>query len=117
ILLFDNGAERGFSRVVEMDPSTGNIIWEFKTPDPKDFYSLSRGAAQRLGNGNTLIADSDHGRAFEITPAGEVVWDFLCPYKSPDGNRASIVRMRRLDHQFVDNLIKRTASADKSKTP
>ena len=32
--------------------------------------------ADRLENGNTLIADNHHRRVIEVTPAGEVVWSF-----------------------------------------
>ncbi len=98
IIMFDNGPERGFSRAIEINPSTREIVWEYKPDDPKFLHSLSRGSVQRLANGNTLIGDSDHGRAIEVTPGGEIVWEFICPHKNVAGtNRASIVRMRRMD--------------------
>jgi hypothetical protein len=37
--------------------------------------------AQRLPNGNTLITEGMHGRIFQVTPSGEVVWEYLTPYE------------------------------------
>jgi len=36
-----------------------------------------------LTNGNTLINDRQFGRFFEVTPAGEVVWEYVNPYFGP----------------------------------
>jgi hypothetical protein len=35
----------------------------------------------RLPNGNALIAEGMHGRIFQITPSGRVVWEYLTPYE------------------------------------
>ena len=37
-----------------------------------------------LPNGDTLVTDSEGGRAFEVTAAGEVVWRFDSPHRAPD---------------------------------
>jgi hypothetical protein len=106
ILVFDNGIrpDRQWSRVVEMDPLRSEIVWQYKAPDPTDFFTLSNGSCQRLTNGNTLIADSDDGRAFEVTPTGEIVWDYFCPHRNDEGQRATIVRIRRYEHAIIDSL-------------
>ncbi len=94
ILVFDNGLGRGWSRVVEVDPLAGRIVWEYRATPPESFFTASKGSAQRLPNGNTLIAESDKGRAFEIDPAGETVWEYVCPHRLGDGaQRAAIGRM------------------------
>jgi hypothetical protein len=36
---------------------------------------------QRLPNGNTLITEGMHGRIFQVTPSGRVVWEYLTPYE------------------------------------
>jgi hypothetical protein len=36
-----------------------------------------------LPNGNTLINEGQFGRFFEVTPAGEVVWEYVNPYFGP----------------------------------
>lgn len=36
--------------------------------------------AQRLPNGNTLITEGGTGRVFEITKAGQIVWEYVSPF-------------------------------------
>jgi uncharacterized protein (UPF0248 family) len=96
ILLFDNGTQRRYSRVIELDPRSGEIVWEYKGVPPRTFFSVDRGAAQRLPNGNTLIADSAEGRVIEVTKNGEVVWEFYNPVVNrEEQKRATIYRMVR----------------------
>ncbi len=46
------------------------------------FGRLSRsGRVQPLPNGNTLVVETDAGRALELTEDGEVVWEFRSPYR------------------------------------
>jgi hypothetical protein len=104
LLIFDNGMGRGFSRVVEVDPTSGSIVWEYRATPPESFYTMSKGSSQRLPNGNTLIADSDNGRAFEVTADGEIVWDWLCPHEVAPGRRAAIVRIIRHDRESLPPL-------------
>lgn len=97
ILIFDNGANREYSRVVELDPLKKEIVWYYQSEPPEAFFSVSRGSSQRLPNGNTLITESDRGRVFEVTHSGEVVWEFYNPeIKKADKKRAAIYRMMRL---------------------
>ncbi len=96
LLVFDNGIERSWSRVLEVDPLENRIVWEYKAPDPASFFTLARGASQRLPNGNTLITDSAHGRLFEVTPNGETVWLFNNPRAEVGRPRSRVVRARRL---------------------
>lgn len=84
ILVFDNGmgrinSELCYSRVVEINPRTNKIVWEFKDNPPHEFYSGIQGGCQRLPNGNTLIVESTRGRIFEVTPDCEIVWEFVNP--------------------------------------
>jgi len=97
LLIFDNGLGRGWSRVIEVDPLRRKIVWQFRADPAESFYTGSKGSAQRLANGNTLIADSDRGRAFEVTRDGDVVWDFFTPHETEPGQRAAIVRAVRHD--------------------
>ena len=96
LAVFDNGLGRGWSRVVEVDPRSDEIVWEYRAAKPEDFYSRAQGAAQRLPNGNTLITDSDSGLLFEVTPEGETVWEYRNTNRSEKGERIVIARARRL---------------------
>ncbi len=88
ILIFDNGINRAieevsFSRVIELNPESKEIEWEYKASPKDDFYSPACSGAQRLPNGNTLICETMKGRIFEITPEGEIVWEYVCPFFNP----------------------------------
>ncbi|MBN1274616.1 MAG: hypothetical protein JXB26_20330 [Candidatus Aminicenantes bacterium] len=97
ILVFDNGNFREYSRILEIEPISGKIVWFYEAEPPRSFYSSWSGSNQRLPNGNTLITDSDSGRAFEITREGEIVWEFLNPVVDEKNNsRANIFRMMRI---------------------
>lgn len=102
ILVFDNGLNRRYSRVIEVDPRTNQVVWSYQAPEPERFFTSHRGAAQRLENGNTLITDSGAGRAFEVTPAGERVWSYGNPNRSEDGKRAILVRTRRISESDIE---------------
>ncbi len=81
ILLFDNQPLGRLSYVLEIDPLSGAVGWKY--PQAGQFLSSEQaGSAQRLANGNTLITESDRGRAFEVTPAGETVWEFVSPHQA-----------------------------------
>jgi hypothetical protein len=85
VLLFDNGPHRldatfPFSRVLEIDPATKNIVWKFQEAIPSNFFSPRISNAQRLPNGNTLIDEGWFGRFFEVTPQGDVVWEYVNPH-------------------------------------
>jgi len=52
-------------------------------------YSPEAGSCQRLPNGNTLITDSEKGRALEITAEKQPVWEFVSPHRA--GTRGELV--------------------------
>lgn len=80
IFVFDNGTLRGYSRVIELNPLTEQIEWEYTTEPKEDFFSQCIAGAQRLPNGNNLICEGCKGRLFEVTPKKEIVWDFVNPF-------------------------------------
>jgi hypothetical protein len=97
LLIFDNGYHRNYSRVIELNPVTKKIERSFQGNPPESFYTATRGSAQRLPNGNTLITESDKGHVFEITKDGKVVWEFFNPeVLEEEKKRATIYRMMRI---------------------
>ena len=79
IMIFDNRGNRGYSQVIEFDPMTRTAPWIYRGEKPEDFHSQECGSNQRLPNGNTLITETDRGKALEVTSEGEVVWKYLNP--------------------------------------
>ncbi|RPH37798.1 aryl sulfotransferase [bacterium] len=113
ILIFDNGPHRvdetfPFSRVIEVIPSTKEVIWSFQEAIPPNFYSPRISNAQRLPNGNTLINEGQFGRFFEVTAKGEVVWEYVNPYFGPADAPAraqmnNVFRVYRYTEEEIEN--------------
>lgn len=123
ILMFDNFGNyrqpNGVSRVIEFDPSTMEIVWQYAgTPDsPLD--SHIRSEQQRLSNGNTLITESDGGRILEVTKNGDIAWEFVNPVRGgPDEDQIPIVAWaERLDPAKLDpTLLKEEQKSARKQT-
>jgi hypothetical protein len=102
VLLFDNGPHRGgptFSRVLEVDPTSDEIAWEYRGSPPISFYSYHISGAERLPNGNTLICEGAPGRLFEVTPDQEIVWEYVNPNLAP-GTVGNVGPSRSLNSTF-----------------
>lgn len=82
MLLFDNKGQNGRSRVWEIDPITDALKWRYGDAPSEDIYSSCCGTAQRLSNGNTLITETDAGRALEVTRDATVVWEYVTSNRS-----------------------------------
>ncbi len=102
-----NGPEGGqYSAVYEIAPPTdseGNYIipeeeafgpaepvWAYTATDPTSWLAPFISGASRLASGNTLVNSGPHGRFFEVTPDGEIIWEYRDPYsgdvRMPDGS-------------------------------
>ena len=145
LLIFDNGgwagygapnpssptgrqnALRDYSRVLEIDPTTLEIVWQY-TPkeagfvqplDASRFYSPFISSAQRLPNGNTLITEGSDGRVFEVTSGHETVWEYISPYWGKGRlNLNMVYRAYRAPYEWVPQLSapRETAIAKLDKT-
>lgn len=79
ILMFDNGNEhvppqsRAAEYRLDRANRTATLAWEYRAL--VSLYGFAMGFAQRLDNGNTLIAYGTGQRVQEVNPAGQVVWD------------------------------------------
>jgi hypothetical protein len=97
MLVFDNEGPAGFpparlsvqlgSRVLEIDPIKNEIVWQYTALDSQQpnwgFYSSFISSARRLPNGNTLIDEGMTGRIFQVTPKGEIAWEYVNPHFAP----------------------------------
>jgi hypothetical protein len=79
----------------EIDPATKNIVWKFQEAIPSNFFSPRISNAQRLPNGNTLIDEGWFGRFFEVTPEGDVVWEYVNPYFAGDPSNNTVFVVHR----------------------
>jgi len=58
-----------------------DVLWQYIAPDTLSFYGSFVSGAQRMQNGNTFINEGPKGRFFEVGPKGEIVWEYLNPYR------------------------------------
>ncbi len=105
ILIYDNGSGRRNTKILELNPLRGEIVWEYKANPPESFFSNSQGSSQRLPNGNTFIANSNNGILFEVTPDGDTVWEYWNPDLSTNGRRMNLYRSLRYSSEFVEKLL------------
>lgn len=66
------------SELLEIDPRHGTVLWRYRAPG---FFTPTGGLQQRLANGNLLVTSTRGGRVFEITRAGDLVWEWVPPYE------------------------------------
>jgi hypothetical protein len=102
LVVFNNGnSEREWSTIVEWwaprDESgrypreegqpwgPADPEWTYEAAEPESFYSPFISGVQRLPNGNTMVCSGAPGRVFEVSPDGEVVWDWRSPFVAPEG--------------------------------
>lgn len=107
LMVFDNRDSNRSSAVETYDPVTMRKTWSYAGTDTDPFYSETCGAAERLPNGNTLVTESDNGRAFEVTADGTIVWEFLNPNRAgPEGEYiAALFEVARFDASFDTSWI------------
>ena len=108
LLIFDNGPHRldhpmPFSRVIEVELATKQIVWKYQEKREYEFFSPRICNAQRLPNGNTLICEGDFGRLFEVTREGELVWEYVNPYfgDGPNGLNNRVFRAYRYSAEEI----------------
>ncbi|MEE8334135.1 MAG: aryl-sulfate sulfotransferase [Alphaproteobacteria bacterium] len=70
------------SKIVEWNPESNETVWEYWGNPTHTFDSHYISGCQRLWNGNTLICEGLWGRIFEVTPDGEIVWEYISPFTS-----------------------------------
>lgn len=108
LLIFDNGTLRKYSRVIEMNPLTEEIVWEYRADPKENFFSPYISGAQRLPNGNTLICEGQKSHLFEVTPDKEIVWDFVSTlHEETPAMSRTIYRCLRYSPEYVRPLLAR----------
>ena len=107
ILLFDNSGAwhpEQYARVIEFNPESYEIVWEYPGDTGQRLFSTYRGRQQQLANGNILISEFESGRLLEVTRNGQTVWEYSCPFYSdfnPD-YVCNFVGGRRYEHDSLN---------------
>jgi hypothetical protein len=104
ISIFDNNlvaprSQGAQSRIVMVSAMNDDVHVLYAGSAERPFYTEIMGKHQWLPNGNMLIVESMKGRAFEINPAGALVWEY---FNVVDTGRLSIVtEAERLPSSFT----------------
>jgi len=130
IMVYDNGGQAGYgkpnnmspkglanthrfySRVLEIDPITREIVWEYSIKSLKGIWKLFGykefspfiSSAQRLPNGNTLICEGSNGRFIEVTKDLEVVWEYVSPYEGNIPGTNYVYRAYRTPYEWTPQV-------------
>jgi hypothetical protein len=99
LTVFNNGRDRpdgSWSSVDEWTPPLGPdgvyalaagapfgpavLAWQYRAPVAAEFFAPFISGAHRLANGNTLVCSGTGGEFFEVTRAGQVVWEYRSPF-------------------------------------
>ena len=110
MICFDNGTARKWSAVWEVEPIGGKIVWSYQGDPPSSFFASALSNAQRLPNGNTFICSGskpDHGRLFEVTPQGRIVWDFQNPYAEYAEGEKIVYRAYKYPPEMIEPFLKK----------
>jgi hypothetical protein len=98
INLFNNRAGVNFSEVQILSPPWDMYEWKYKKtngiwgpaipdqvvrhPEKEKLFSDILSNAQYLPNGNMLILSGRTGYIFELSPEGQIVWEYKVPFKN-----------------------------------
>ena len=86
----DSGGNYPLPDSVPFGPSAP--LWTYSN---SSLQTTNLSGAERLENGNTLISSGPQGRLFEVTSAGNIVWEYWSPYSGPTGNSGNAFSLFR----------------------
>ena len=87
------------SRIVVVSATDDQIHVIYSGSEEHPFYTAIMGRHQWLPNGNLLITESMNGRAFEIDPEGQLVWEYF--HLVDKGRLALLAEAHRLPALFT----------------
>jgi hypothetical protein len=82
VSVFNNSTAFGPSNVMTVDLASRQTTTLHAGKGNVSFYSAAMGTHQFLSNGNVLITEPEGGRVLEVSPAGEIVWEYVNRYDS-----------------------------------
>jgi hypothetical protein len=89
------------SQLIRVDPKSGSYELIYPVSEDAEFYSKTSGKHSLLANGNRLIVEPRGGRAFEIAPNGDLVWNWVADIQA-NGLQSEIMEVTRLPDNHID---------------
>lgn len=106
ITVFNNSREGSYidrpkgSNIINFNPENNRYFVKFPKNRSINFYTKWMGSHQSLPNGNLLISESYKGRVIEVTPSGELAWEYISNYN--DEYASLISYSQRIDKGYID---------------
>ena len=116
MLIFDNlGAVKG-SRALEVNPMTGDVIWNYAGTSDLTLDSSKYSTISWLPNGNRLVSSTYGARALEVTPENETVWEWRSDRRLGDEqqNVGHLMEMVRVPLDFFTHRAGQVARSDRN---
>lgn len=119
ISVYDNQTHLGsdetqkpVSRIIEIDPETGEHWTVLGAQSDRPFFSRITGSHERLANGNILVVASQEGRLLEYTAAGRLVWRYDARQSPMRNGRTynALILPAFMDAAFFENEKRRCKS-------
>ncbi|MBK7845721.1 MAG: hypothetical protein IPJ71_18960 [Bdellovibrionales bacterium] len=114
ILIFVNADQipvyQVLSYAIEIDPLSGDVVWNFTENPIGKMFCKHYGSVQRLKNGNTLISyGCTKSAIIEVDSWGDVVWKWKVPIGVSNTDEAiQIYRAEWLPKELVNQWLEKT---------
>jgi hypothetical protein len=107
ILIFDNGVSATRSRLVEVNPISRAIVWEYVACPPESFFCEVAGGCELGPEGNILVTDAQSARIFELTRDKQIVWQHVVSDvpTATNAHRTTLYRAVSVDGTVVARLL------------
>ena len=92
IMVFDNegliiSEKRRNSRMLEVNPVTQEIVWEYDGNKNNIIYTEDKGGYDLLPGGNVLLFSTNQGIISEVAPGGKEIWRYKLTVPIPAAER------------------------------
>jgi hypothetical protein len=124
LLIFNNGdgQQRPYTTATEITPPINTdgsyrldaskpygpetLTWEYNPDPPERFFSFFISGVQRLPNGNTLVNQGAGGKVREVTPDGDIVWEYHYENESPGPHMLFRANRYPADHPGIQEILR-----------
>ncbi|MCK5440983.1 MAG: aryl-sulfate sulfotransferase [Maribacter sp.] len=71
------------------------LEWNYVAKDTVSYYAPFVSGGHRMKNGNTFITEGPKGRLFEVSPSGDILWEYYIPFRGeirkPNGDPTELL--------------------------
>ena len=86
--------------------TSNQIVWTFVPGSVSTGNSTHISGVQRLPNGNSIGTSGEMGHMYEVTSAGQLVWEYVNPVQSVNGVKTAISYLTNPTWQSVNQVFR-----------